>query len=114
MREQAANPLSSRLVRAAQYLRMSTDHQQYSIANQSAAIALYAAAHNIGIVRSFADEGLSGTTIKGRRALQELLRVVQSGVADFNLSWFMTLADGGGFKTLTKRRTTNICANVPV
>jgi hypothetical protein len=35
---------------------MNTEHQQYSIANQSAAIALYAAAHNIGIVRSFADE----------------------------------------------------------
>src|SRR6266436_2422814 len=63
---------------------MSTDHQQYSIINQSAAIALYAAAHNIGIVRSFVDEGKSGTTIKGRKGLQELLRVVESGLADFN------------------------------
>lgn len=70
--------------RAAQYLRMSTEHQQYSIANQSAAIALYAAAHNIGIVRSFVDPGKSGTTIKRRKGLQELLRVVESGAADFD------------------------------
>jgi len=63
---------------------MSTEHQQYSIANQSAAIALYAAAHNIGIVRAFVDEGKSGTSIKGRKGLQELLRVVQSGEADFD------------------------------
>ena len=74
---------SSQLSPAAQYLRMSTDHQQYSILNQSAAIALYAAAHNFGIVRSFVDEGKSGTSIKRRDGLQELLRVVESGSADF-------------------------------
>src|SRR5215470_9341601 len=83
-----ANPLqtnspSSQLQPAAQYLRMSTEHQQYSLANQSAAIALYAAAHNIGIVRSFVDAGKSGTTVKGRQGLQELIQVVQSGTADF-------------------------------
>src|SRR5215468_12078957 len=83
MKDQAADPGSVRLLRAAQYLRMSTDHQQYSIANQAAAIALYAAAHNIGIVRSFVDEGKTGTTIKGRKALQELMRTVESGTADF-------------------------------
>src|SRR5215470_13051783 len=74
---------SSQLSPAAQYLRMSTDHQQYSILNQSAAIALYADAHNFGIVRSFVDEGKSGTSIKRRDGLQELLRVVESGSADF-------------------------------
>jgi DNA invertase Pin-like site-specific DNA recombinase len=74
---------SSRLSSAAQYLRMSTDHQQYSIVNQSAAIALYAAAHNLGIVRSFVDQGKSGTTIRRREGLQELLSVVESRRADF-------------------------------
>ncbi len=74
----------SKLSRAAQYLRVSTEHQQYSIANQSAAIALYAAAHNTGIVRAFVDEGKTGRTIKGRKGLQELLRIVESGKADFN------------------------------
>jgi hypothetical protein len=73
---------SIQLSPAAQYLRMSTENQRYSIPNQSAAIALYAAAHSTGIIRSFVDEGKSGTTIKWRKGLQELLRVVASG-ADF-------------------------------
>jgi DNA invertase Pin-like site-specific DNA recombinase len=63
---------------------MSTEHQQYSIANQTATLSLYAAAHNVGIVRSFVDQGKSGTTIKGRTGLQELLRIVQLGQADFD------------------------------
>jgi DNA invertase Pin-like site-specific DNA recombinase len=73
----------STLRRAAQYVRMSTEHQQYSIANQSAAIALYAAAHSLGVVRAFVDGGKTGTTIKRRNGLQELLRIVESGTADF-------------------------------
>jgi DNA invertase Pin-like site-specific DNA recombinase len=80
----AITPPSTRFHRAAQYLRMSTGHQQYSIANQSAAIALYAAAHNIAIVCSFIDEGKTGTTIKRRIGLQTLLRVVESGNADID------------------------------
>ncbi len=63
---------------------MSTEHQQYSIENQSAAIALYAAAQNIAVVRDFVDHGKSGTTIKGRKGLQDLLAVIQSGNADFD------------------------------
>jgi DNA invertase Pin-like site-specific DNA recombinase len=84
MKDKLASAASTQLVRAAQYLRVSTDHQQYSIANQSAAIALYAAAHKNGIVRSFVDQGKTGRTIKGRKGLLELLRVVESGEADFS------------------------------
>jgi DNA invertase Pin-like site-specific DNA recombinase len=83
MGEASPGPSSSQLQPAAQYLRMSTEHQQYSIANQSATIALYAAAHNAGIVRSFTDHGKTGRTLKGRLGLQELLQVVESGKADF-------------------------------
>jgi DNA invertase Pin-like site-specific DNA recombinase len=97
MPRQIPKPPSSRLLRAAQYLRMSTEHQQYSIAIQFAAIALYAAAHNIGIIRSFADEGRSGTMIKGRRGLQELLRVVESGGADFELVLVYDVSRWGRF-----------------
>ena len=35
-------PETQRVHRAAQYVRMSTDHQQYSIENQAAVIATYA------------------------------------------------------------------------
>src|SRR4051794_35873115 len=97
MQDPAANPPSSRLLRAAQYLRMSTEHQRYSPANQAAAIALYATAHNIGIVRSFLDEGKSGTTIKGRRGLQELLAAVVSGTADFEIILVYDISRWGRF-----------------
>lgn len=38
-------------VRAAQYVRMSTDHQRYSTENQAAAIAQYAERHGMQIVK---------------------------------------------------------------
>jgi hypothetical protein len=69
---------------AAQYLRMSTEYQEYSIANQPAAIALYPAVHDLGIVRAFVDAGKTGTTLRHRRGLQELIRTVESGAADFD------------------------------
>src|SRR5262245_55066623 len=97
MPSQPASPPTSRRVTAAQYLRMSTEHQQYSTVNQSAAIALYAAAHNIGIVRSFVDEGKTGTSIKPRQALQELLKIVVSGSADFELILVYDVSRWGRF-----------------
>ena len=62
---------------------MSTEHQQYSTENQHAAIQRYADEHGLIIVRTFTDAGKSGLGIHGRDALQELLRTVNSGTADF-------------------------------
>lgn len=70
--------------RAAQYVRMSTNMQIYSIDNQSEAIALYAARRGLTIVRSYEDAGKSGLGVEGRAALQELMRDVRSGTADFS------------------------------
>ena len=50
-------------VRAAQYVRMSTDHQRYSTENQQTAIAKYASQHGMEIVRTYADEGKSGLSL---------------------------------------------------
>jgi hypothetical protein len=47
--------------RAAIYVRMSTEHQQYSIVNQEDAIERYAAEHKLSIVRKFIDSGKSIT-----------------------------------------------------
>ena len=47
-------------MRAAQYVRMSTEHQQYSIPNQIAAISEYAKIHGLEVVRTYSDEGRSG------------------------------------------------------
>ena len=70
-------------LRAAQYVRMSTDHQRYSIENQAAAIAAYAQQRNLTIVRTYADEGRSGLRIKGRAGLQKLIDDVETGHAEF-------------------------------
>ncbi|WP_439398311.1 recombinase family protein [Bradyrhizobium sp. PMVTL-01] len=72
-----------RELRAAQYVRMSTDRQQYSIANQMAVIAGYAAEHRLTIVRTYIDEGISGLRINNRLGLIGLINDVQSGAADF-------------------------------
>ncbi|MDI4239409.1 recombinase family protein [Bradyrhizobium sp. Arg237L] len=70
--------------RAAQYVRMSTDHQRYSTQNQAAAIAVYAAQHNLVIIRTYADEGRSGLRIHRREGLIELIDDVHNGRADFD------------------------------
>ena len=73
------------IFRAAQYVRMSTEHQQYSTKNQSDKIHEYATRRNLEIVRTYADEGKSGLRIDGRQALQKLIADVQSGKADFQI-----------------------------
>ena len=70
-------------LQAAQYVRMSTDRQQYSIPNQMAAIALYAAEHKLTIVRTYVDQATSGLKLANRPGLMELLNDVQSGSVDF-------------------------------
>lgn len=70
-------------LRAAQYVRMSTDRQQYSIQNQAAVIAAYAHAHNFTLVRTYKDEGESGLLIKNRAGLLQLLEDVEGGQTDF-------------------------------
>lgn len=70
-------------VRAAEYVRMSTEHQKYSTDNQADAIRLYAERRGYEIVRTYADEGKSGLNLGGRRGLQGLLHDVENGNADF-------------------------------
>lgn len=70
-------------VRAAQYVRMSTEMQHYSIQNQAAVIAAYAHAHNLTLVRTYKDEGESGLLIKNRPGLLQLMEDVENGQADF-------------------------------
>jgi DNA invertase Pin-like site-specific DNA recombinase len=78
------NQSSSRVRQAvAQYVRMSTEHQQYSTENQSLAILQYAHANEMEIVRTYSDHGKSGLTLTGRAGLQQLLEDVERGDIDF-------------------------------
>jgi DNA invertase Pin-like site-specific DNA recombinase len=86
------------IVHAAEYVRMSTDHQQYSTENQHAAIQRFAETHGIAIVRSFVDSGKSGVGIQGRDALQDLLRTVESGQANFSTILVYDVSRWGRFQ----------------
>jgi DNA invertase Pin-like site-specific DNA recombinase len=77
---------------------MSTDHQECSIEIQSTAIALYAASHNMGIVRSYVDSGKSGLTIARREGLQELIRTVTRPQADFEVILVYDVSRWGRFQ----------------
>ncbi len=83
---------------AAQYVRMSTDMQIYSIENQAEAIALYAARQGLTIVRSYEDAGKSGLGMERRTALRELMRDVQSGSANFSIILVYDVSRWGRFQ----------------
>jgi DNA invertase Pin-like site-specific DNA recombinase len=85
-------------LRAAQYVRMSTEHQQYSTNNQADKILEYAQRRNIEIVRTYADEGKSGLSLGGRASLQKLLADAESGLADFTLVLVYDVSRWGRFQ----------------
>lgn len=86
------------LIRAVQYVRMSTEHQQYSTSNQADAIQEYAAKRGFEIVRTYADEGKSGLNVAGREQLQELIAIVQRGAADFSAILVYDVSRWGRFQ----------------
>lgn len=89
---------STSLLHAAEYVRMSTEHQQYSTENQAAKIREYAERRGISIVRTYADEGKSGLRIDGRRALQQLLKDVEAGTANFQIILVYDVSRWGRFQ----------------
>ena len=59
--------------RAVAYLRMSTEHQEYSTENQIAAIERYAAEHDMEIVATYSDEARSGLRFENRPGMRQML-----------------------------------------
>ncbi len=85
-------------IRAAEYVRMSTEHQQYSTQNQTDKIREYAEHRGIQVVKTYADEGKSGLRIAGRQALQQLIRDVETKVADFSVILVYDVSRWGRFQ----------------
>ena len=79
-------------------MRMSTEHQTYSIANQEAAIAAYAVAHGQEIVRTYVDAGISGLTLKRRDALKQLLRDVLEADTGYDVILVYDVSRWGRFQ----------------
>jgi DNA invertase Pin-like site-specific DNA recombinase len=96
--DEPAVPGEPPAVRAAEYVRMSTEHQQYSTDNQAAAIRRYAEQRGYAIVRTYADEGKSGLNLAGRQALQQLLSDIEEGRADFTALLVYDVSRWGRFQ----------------
>lgn len=89
---------SNPLIRAAQYVRMSTDQQDLSIAIQQRAISEYADSHGITIVATYRDEGRSGLSIKLRAGMQQLLKDVLSDDCGFSMVLVYDVSRWGRFQ----------------
>src|SRR5471032_2695464 len=86
------------LGRAAQYVRMSTEHQRYSTENQADAIREYAERRGLEVIRTYADEGKSGLRLDGRDALKRLIDDVQTQKADFTTILVYDISRWGRFQ----------------
>lgn len=84
--------------RAAQYLRMSTEHQKYSTENQATVIAAYAEREALTIVRTYEDGAKSGLTFKGRAALEKLIDDAISVTRDFDHLLIFDVSRWGRFQ----------------
>jgi DNA invertase Pin-like site-specific DNA recombinase len=85
-------------VPAAQYVRMSTDDQQYSIDNQKSAIQEYARSHGFSVIETYADAGKSGLVLKRRSGLSKLLSDVVSGDAKYQAILVYDVSRWGRFQ----------------
>jgi DNA invertase Pin-like site-specific DNA recombinase len=106
---------------AAAYVRMSTEHQQYSTENQLDRIKEYAARRGMEIVRVFEDSGKSGLNVRGRESLRRMIGEVEAGGTDFKCilaydvsRWgrFQDADESGYYEYICKRAgiTVHYCA----
>ncbi len=85
-------------MRAAQYVRMSTEHQQYSIENQKSAIADYAQRKGFEVVATYSDSARSGIDLKHRPGLRKLLEDVVAGEQPFEVILVYDISRWGRFQ----------------
>lgn len=83
---------------AAAYVRMSTEHQQYSTENQLDTIRVYAATHALEINKIYTDAGKSGLRLEGRDALKQLFYDVEKGLADYSTVLVYDVSRWGRFQ----------------
>src|SRR5262249_11976191 len=85
-------------VLAAEYVRMSTEQQQYSIDNQSEAIRTYAKQHNMTVVPTYADAGKTGLTLNERPGLMQLIEDVERGSPGYSAVLVYDVSRWGRFQ----------------
>ena len=99
----------------AEYVRMSTEDQRYSIPSQQAAIRRYAADHGFTVCRTYADPGKSGVLIKHRKGLAALLNDVVAGAMNYQAILVYDVSRWGRFQNPDESAHYDfICANAGV
>jgi DNA invertase Pin-like site-specific DNA recombinase len=83
---------------AAQYLRVSTERQEYSVEFQSAGIASYALKNHFNICQTYVDQAKSGLEIKHRKGLSQLLQDVLGGKYPFRAILVYDVSRWGRFQ----------------
>jgi DNA invertase Pin-like site-specific DNA recombinase len=92
-------PMSrSNALPVAQYPRMSTDQQQFSLDNQSDVIQRYADQHNMRVVRTYPDAGKSGLTLPQRAGLRQLLEDADRGLPGYSAVLVYDVSRWGRFQ----------------
>src|ERR1700724_2818952 len=85
-------------VPAAQYLRVSTERQEYSLDCQSARIASYAHDNGFEVCQTYRDEAKSGLEIGQRKGLSQLLQDVVGGRPTYNAVLVYDVSRWGRFQ----------------
>src|SRR5476649_2836919 len=80
------------------YIRMSTEHQQYSTSNQMDVIRDYAKRRGMQIAKEYSDEGKSGLNIQGRDSLTQMIQDVQNGQINFSRILVYDISRWGRFQ----------------
>ncbi len=83
---------------AAQYVRMSTEHQRYSTENQADAIQRYVDERGYRIIRTYSDAGKSGLRIQGRAGLSQLIDDIETGQTEFGTILVYDISRWGPFQ----------------
>jgi DNA invertase Pin-like site-specific DNA recombinase len=86
------------LIPAAEYVRGSTERQEYSPANQSETNHVYASVHNMQIVQTYYDKGKSGLVFDRRDGLRQLIEDVLTENAQFKAILVYDVSRWGRFQ----------------
>jgi len=85
-------------VQAAQYLRVSTERQEYSLDFQSARIANYAEENGFEVCQTYCDAAKSGLEIRRRTGLSQLLQDVVGGEQSYKAVLVYDVSRWGRFQ----------------
>lgn len=95
---EGADHIEPTVALAAAYVRMSTEHQQYSTENQLDTIRLYAVTHGLEIIKVYTDAGKSGLRLEGRDALKQLFFDVETRLAQYTTVLVYDVSRWGRFQ----------------